>query len=187
MDKLRDEIIEAQKSRSELLKWKLVIVSVLGAAGLGLSDKHEAILIVLALIPLASLYVDVVCYHLALRSIVIGSFLRSFVPKDSGNMPATLEIYHNYEKFAFATRGKNIVAFDLEDWALWQSTLFLSIFVWLAVAYDILFSKEPSSIPADFCLAISGAIGIRYSRLLFTRFKQKSAALGEVKAEYFNN
>ena len=40
MSNLRAEIIESQKVRSELLKWKLLIVSALGAAGLGFTPTH---------------------------------------------------------------------------------------------------------------------------------------------------
>jgi len=39
MSALRDEIIEAEKARSDFLKWKLIIVSGLGGAGLGFTGK----------------------------------------------------------------------------------------------------------------------------------------------------
>jgi len=34
METLRSEIIESQKARNDLMKWKLLLVSGLGAAGL---------------------------------------------------------------------------------------------------------------------------------------------------------
>lgn len=35
IDAFKTEIIEAEKSRTDLLKWKLLIVAALGAVGLG--------------------------------------------------------------------------------------------------------------------------------------------------------
>lgn len=37
--KLTEEIIETQKARSDLIKWKFLVVAVLGGDGLGLMGK----------------------------------------------------------------------------------------------------------------------------------------------------
>jgi hypothetical protein len=184
MNKLRDEIIEAQKARFELLKWKLVIVSIVGAAALGIHRETHAVLAILALIPLASLYVDIVCYHLALRTIVIGSFLKSFAPDTCGIVQTDdVKIYRSYEKFAFYARGTKIVAFDLEDWALWQSTLVLSAFVFVAGIYNCFSPAGDAALLTDIALLVSGALGTWCSHVLFRRFKSKCAALEALTAD----
>ena len=136
---LRGEILEAEKSRYDLLKWKLVLVSGLGAAGLGIgakaSDDFPYLDYLLCLIPLVCIYVDVLCLHMNLRIMVIGGFLRCSSPADS--------TVKKYEEFANRMRrlpqdaegkkekeklyGKN--AFALEDWALSWSTVVLSVLV----------------------------------------------------------
>lgn len=132
MSALRDEIIESQKVRSELLKWKLLIVSALGAVGLGLSGEGASgegavsgAYLVLLLIPFACFYVDLLCRHLSLRIIVIGTFLRNSDCEDETD----------YERFVRRTTrmgpGK-LNVFDLEDWVLGGSTTVLSLLVILA-------------------------------------------------------
>src|SRR5215831_8078248 len=79
MSSLRKEIVEAQKVRSEILKWKLILVAALGAVGLGFSNPNTIVpnaYLVLLLIPLVCFYVDLLCRHMSLRIIVIGAFLR---------------------------------------------------------------------------------------------------------------
>ena len=39
MDSLREEIRESQKARTDLMKWKMVLVASVGAAGLGFTSK----------------------------------------------------------------------------------------------------------------------------------------------------
>lgn len=39
IDKLRDEIIESQKARTDLMKWKLILVAAIGAAGFGIGSN----------------------------------------------------------------------------------------------------------------------------------------------------
>ena len=75
MSGLRDEIIEAEKARTDLLKWKLIIVSGLGGAGLGFTGQSSVpgALYVLLLIPAVCLYVDLMCRHLTLRIMVVGT------------------------------------------------------------------------------------------------------------------
>lgn len=75
----RSEITESQKVRSDLLKWKLIAVAVLGSVGLGLTERSAAnsySLYVLAVIPFVAVYVDVLCHHLNLRMLVISAYAR---------------------------------------------------------------------------------------------------------------
>ena len=98
MVSLRNEIMEAQKTRSDLMKWKVVLVSSLGAVGLGITEIHTVDKIkfvpglVLCLIPFVCVYVDSLCRHLMCKILVIGRFLATHDPKDT-------ELLCKYEKF----------------------------------------------------------------------------------------
>ena len=119
LDKLRDEIVASQKARHEFMKWKLILVAAIGAAGLGLSHfDHDwpGKGILLALIPFVSIYVDAVCFHNDLRIMAIARFLRTQT-KD-------LEM-KKYEEYCFQNRA----IFSLEDFALVGTTLPVSLFI----------------------------------------------------------
>jgi phosphorylase kinase alpha/beta subunit len=108
--KLPEEIFGAHEARADFLKWKLVLVAALGAAGLGIGDKFEQGRLLLALIPLVCIYADLLCTNLKVRVIVIGSFYSSF--RGDG-----------YERFA----QRNRKVFDTEAWALHYSTYVVCI------------------------------------------------------------
>jgi hypothetical protein len=110
--KLPDEILQAQQSRSDLLKWKLVITALLGAAGFGLSEKATPAPLLLALIPFACLYVDLLCHNLSIRQIMIGRFYAKM-----RNDP--------YEQFVADSRHNDV--FSMEDWALTSSTVLVCL------------------------------------------------------------
>lgn len=108
-EKLPDEIIETQKARSSLLQWKLIISSTLGAAGLGVMNPNNGSKIgLLALIPLACAYVDLLCTNLNLRIILIGKYF-------ADNRKDPYEI-------AARKAAQELDWFALEDWALYWST-----------------------------------------------------------------
>ena len=86
---LRTEIIEAQKTRSDLFKWKIILVATLGAAALGFGQKEGAPAgpaalpqqriandYLICIIPFVCLYVDILCSHINLRMLVIGHYLQ---------------------------------------------------------------------------------------------------------------
>lgn len=121
---LRSEIVEAQKARTELLKWKLVLTAALGATGLGLGTAEARVSpttpnlsLVLCCIPLLCAYVDLICAHLSLRILVIGTFLRN---RSTGEAA-------EYEQFA--EKARNVQAYSLEQWASFGSSYLLSLFV----------------------------------------------------------
>jgi hypothetical protein len=125
--KLPDEILATQQARSDLLKWKLVLVAALGAAGFGLEEKIAPTHLLLALIPLVCLYVDLLCTNLNLRLIVIGTYYASFHE----------DIYEGFV-------AKNRRAFDLEDWALYWSTIVVSVLVSI-VGLTLTFPSSPTA------------------------------------------
>lgn len=181
MEKLRDEILQAESVRSDLLKWKLGLVGTIGAAGLGFAgfgfsgstDHLRHADLVLCAIPPVALYVDLLCLHLTLRILVIGSFLQNST--HAGAEPA--RVYREYETFAHKarelpeppatpepsatpprkTKGRPTKsAFDLEDWALIYSTWGLSAAVG---AYGVYWLTQ-SSWWVGLVFLISGASGV---------------------------
>jgi hypothetical protein len=76
VDTLRTELIESQKARSDLLKWKLLIVAAAGGSALGFSgpEKSDNAHFALAVLPLACAYVDLLCRSLSLRTCRRASF-----------------------------------------------------------------------------------------------------------------
>ncbi|NVO15827.1 MAG: hypothetical protein HXX10_17475 [Rhodoplanes sp.] len=186
MQKLRDEIVEAQKARLDLVKWKLIIVSALGAAAIGLSPLTEktwnsSLLGLLALVPLVSLYVDSLCYHIALRTVVIGAFLGScrihaldvFAKSDD------LRVFHAYEKFAAVARGRH-GAFSLEDWALAWSTGVLSagnVVLGLVLMMRRGGGTAGPDLPIHLPLIASGLAGAVGAYLLLQQFRERTRAV----------
>lgn len=86
MSNLRTEIINAQQVRSDLLKWKLLLVAGLGGASLGFSGNQvSGAELALCVIPFVCVYVDLLCRHLNLRNMIIGAFLRRIKPNSSIN------------------------------------------------------------------------------------------------------
>jgi len=132
IEKLREEIIESQKLRIDLFKWKLLLVAVLAATGLGLGQNASSAFLpsieyVLCVIPFVCIYVDFLCFHNSLRIIVIGKFL-----KKNGN---------DYEKFVDDANIK-VRPFAMEQGALKWSTIFMSL---LIVGYGVYKFWPPST------------------------------------------
>ncbi len=188
MADLRDEIVESQKTRADILKWKLIIVASLGGAGLGLTGQAKDAAfgyayLALMFIPFVCVYVDLLCRHNALRIEIIGAFLRS----------READPQYAYEQFVDSKR--HLKAFDLEDWVLRYSTIALSALVALAGMWMLsrAASAPPSStappsltansepfLPAGligWLFTGSGAAGIGLSHWVERLYRTKSDAL----------
>jgi hypothetical protein len=78
---LRAEIIEAQRSGADFLKWKLIAAATVASVGVGFWSPQNAQSIdsrlIICLIPLICAYVDMVSLDLAIRTFVIATFLRN--------------------------------------------------------------------------------------------------------------
>jgi hypothetical protein len=146
MNTLREEIIHAHETRSELLKWKLAIVGAIGAVGLGLAgaqtSKHADL--VLAAAPLVCIYVDLLCMNLNIRMLVIASWMRQAPIHD-----AEQRAIGEYE--AFVDRFRN--AFALEDWAIDWTTRVISVAV-------IVYGVEGASGGVSTAFIVSGIVGV---------------------------
>lgn len=122
METLRNELIESQKVRSDLLKWKLLIIAGVGGAALGFSSASPGprnAHLALAILPLACAYVDLLCRHLSLRNKAIGLFF-----EHSFHSPSHLKQYEAFYAKLSSSAWKN---YSLESLALLGLTVFISI------------------------------------------------------------
>jgi hypothetical protein len=116
---LRSEIVESEKARIDLLKWKIILIAALGAVGFGMSrEDAQPMPAVLGFIPLVCAYVDLVCVHNTLRILVIAHFLRTDATPAGSQAKA-------YEELCQSVRQ----AFLLEPFALVGTTILFSFFV----------------------------------------------------------
>lgn len=129
MDKLRNELVEYDKLRADFLKWKLLLIAVLG--GTGLSGKvmdgtlmPEARLFVLLLIPFVCVYADLLCLQNSLRVYSVKRFICGHVDPPSDVDPIVV-----YERL-----GRGLDTISLETFALFWSTLLVDIAVAFAGA-----------------------------------------------------
>jgi uncharacterized metal-binding protein len=124
MDTLRQELLQAQKTRSELLKWKLLIVAGVGGAALGFSGRGPGkSYLALAVLPLCCAYVDLLCWNLFRRIKSIGIFFEH-VAHSSTDL-------RRYEIF-FHKMGRHFGrGASLETWASLSVTVTISVAVWL--------------------------------------------------------
>lgn len=129
LESFKSEIVEAENDRNELLKWKVIIVAILMAAGfgvgeLGLSNPETKpyILLILCIVPIVCVYTDLLCKHLQIRILVISKFFQDYQIQDSDNsIKDELEIFKSYE--AFCQKKRSVFCF--EDWAQTGSTYIL--------------------------------------------------------------
>src|SRR5579863_8405583 len=143
---LRTEIVESEKARVDLFKWKIILVAALGAVGLGFetgasanSASHESLPheYLLCLIPFVSVYVDLLCSHLNLRIIVIGRYLhlvREYGPAAEPREPdyeAFVERARTWEEVPPAPRWnwRRLNAFGFENFTQNISSAFFSLLV----------------------------------------------------------
>ena len=175
IEKLRDEIIESQKARTELMKWKLILVAALGGASLGIRLKstmdRNPPYGLLGLVPLVCLYVDAVCIHVELRIMAIGRFIRT---GGLGSVAAD-SIERRYEEYC----AKNRPTFSLEGVALALTTLTVSSPV-LAIGIflpDIVPKTRPRVAACVERNQRVGALGILMTLLFYNHFNRRSNEL----------
>ena len=177
MDSLRQEILEAQKRRAELIKWKLLLVSTLAATGLGLTNSPSVpyVELVLCCIPFVCAYVDSLCYHQGLVLVVIGEFIRARADARTDAQDIT-----EYEKFSLKVRqisyrnGK-ISAYDLERLNLrWSSLIFSA-----SMAIYAITQHRNTSVPILF----SGTIGILLTLLIQSSYETRRDKIREISEQ----
>jgi hypothetical protein len=118
------EIVESQKARSELLKWKIIVVSILATVGFGISTTLSKLEWAFCLIPLVCAYVDALSLHLNLRIYSIGKWHTLDLGK---GLDKEFEYMQHYEKFTSQAYKKG--AYSLEKWTILYSSLLINIFI----------------------------------------------------------
>lgn len=167
MESLKEELLQAQKTRDDLMKWKLLLVSGIGAAALGFS-KSSAVSqaeLALCLIPLACCYVDLLCRNLSIRTKLLSRFLSEEL-QGTDSAEARFECF--YQAFN-KTRTKEKKEDALEGFALIVSTLVLSIAiipVGIAASKIERLCEWPSPL-----FVIAGVAGLLFSWLIHWKYR----------------
>jgi hypothetical protein len=199
VESLREEILQSETVRSDLLKWKLALAGALGAAGLGFagSDDLRHADLVFCAIPPVCVYVDLLSLHLNLKMLVIGTFLRQL---GAGGPADDIQRYEGFvdgkarqlaitrPRFLGELRlpdwarrmllGKETArssAFDLEDWALSLSTVALS----LALIVYAFFADWPFWLP----FALSGTAGLVATAIGHWQFAKRFDAVRKLELD----
>jgi hypothetical protein len=157
---LRNEIIESEKARIDLLKYKLVAIATLGAVGIGVGNyaKGQGFTYAICIIPFAAIYVDLLCFHNTLRIRAIARYL-----------------YNNgdpYEKFINTIRCR-ISFFELEDWALQWSSLALSAIIFIyGLLYPYFYSCPLDNFRSPIFIIV-GILGISITLIMLAKYKKR--------------
>ena len=116
---LRNEIVEAEKTETEYIKWKLIAVGSVASISLGFTPgsappQHSVRLdLLLCAIPLICAYIDFVSINVVLRIATIGAYLRK----------AGIE----YEKFVFDCAKSDANPFIFQTTALYGSSIVFNL------------------------------------------------------------
>ena len=169
----KNELFEIQKERSSLMRWKLILISVIGSASLGFSEKSSLpnVNLALCLIPFTCVYVDILCRNLSIRAKMISLFLGK-------SMKDPLEKF--YQKY------KNLRGISLESLALGYSTIFLSS---LVIAVGIIsYCGDSLSMKTWFnwesmLFCFSGFSGFIIFCFVENRYKVQKGALDKVQED----
>lgn len=174
MSVLRNELIDTQKVRTDLIKWKLILVSVILAAAFGFTASTEKsnrlpdIKIILCCIPFICAYVDLQCSALYLRIRGIAAFLRFTEPCDNES-----RILHEYEKFMYSVRkkfqerGKLFIKSSLQTIAIFWFSRLINIFVALYGVIASIISKQSTNSFSNYIILIFGILGILVTEWIF--------------------
>jgi hypothetical protein len=177
---LRQEIIEAEKTQADYLKWKLISVASIASIFLSFKVVNSYDLsILLCVIPLICTYVDLISVHLMLRIVVIGTYLRK-TKRELGH-PDYIDV-KDYETFVSdilgEVRSSPLSPFGLELTAIHGSTLILSIII-LIHGYNL----ASSNAGLAYLYFVSGFIGIIFTILIFATFGKRVRKIAETPIE----
>ena len=183
MQTLRDEILQTQQTRSDLLKWKLVIAGALGSVGLGFAGAEDSAKnadLVLCAVPPVCVYVDLLSRHLSLRILVIGTFMRSHGGQYGASELAAYEAHAQHARklgrVPWYLPLRNVSAFALEDWAVSWSTIVLSIGV---LGYGVV--GDPGFREPFIASGLIGLVVTVFAMSVYRRLFKATNRLAEIK------
>jgi len=160
-EKLRDEIIESQKTVADFVKWKLISVAAVAAVALGFrstTPTPDSAKLLMCLVPLICIYIDLNSMHIMMRVLTIGIYLKTSC--------------NPYEHFVFQLRDelKRTNPFTFELMALYGSSLlinFIILLLGLALRLDLSqLSSRPLVYSAAAVIGVTVIIFVLY-RVLF--------------------
>lgn len=168
---LRQEILESQKARSDFLKFKLISIATLAAAGLGLNGKGsilgENIDYVLCVIPLICIYVDLLCYHNNIRIKIIAAFFKE--KKDE---------YESFiDKISKAHKEESYY-FKLEDYVIRWSSIIISV---LLIIYGLCLNKFEIKFKSLHFIIV-GIVGVIISLIIKSLYNKRLSLLKKTKS-----
>jgi len=175
-EKLRNEIIESEKSQADILKWKLIAIAGVASVSLGVGSTAavpEAARLLICLVPLICIYVDLISLHIMTRIITIGFYL-----KESGNV---------YEQFAFEVRYKTAAnPFIFEAVVLHGSSLvFNAIILVLCLVFPQTLPNWPSAYTTAYALA--GLLGIIATLWVLMMYKMRLKEVRDAAETFFTH
>jgi hypothetical protein len=189
---LEQEVIQNEKARIDLFKWKIILVSGLGAAASGLFGKNPiSPTLPLALIPLVCIYVDLLCLDLTLRIAVIGRYLNlvhraNQQPSNTGYANFVVEIADQMEtvptfgatlwntckavfnRVRMCKSSASAYAFGFLAQGVSTSVLSLGVFLW---GHFLLGGTN------DWDLGFAAAIGIASTAWSYLEYKRRTVAI----------
>jgi len=187
MEILRQEIIETQKARNELIKWKLLLVSALGAAGFGFADSNNKINteVLLCCIPFVCAYVDSQYMNLSLRIVNIATFFREVGPHVGVDKSFT-----EYEKLMDCTLvniREGYIKFGRhspQSWNIRISTILFSGFIALYALVSLLVRKPKPDIWVSIAMIIAGTVGVVFDFVLFRHSQGRRKIIENTAREF---
>lgn len=187
MDILRQELIETQKARSELIKWKLLLVSALGATGLGFakSDSNINVEVLLCCIPFVCAYVDSQYVNLSLRIMGIATFFRELAPH-VGVSRALSE----YEKFMDLARGNireshvKLGRHSPQSWNVRTSSILFSGLIALYALASFMFRQAKPNIWLALAMFLAGIGGVVFDLWLFRDSRTRRKIIEDAGREF---
>lgn len=180
---LRSEVIESQRAQTDFIKWKLIIVSALGSVSLGVAKTNivPGSQYLICLIPLVCAYVDLMYYHLTLRILVIGSFIRDI--NRANNMVSS--VMAPYEQYVQETRShKWQDCFAFEQWTV-QGSSYILAFLVIILGFVFAFSgdeigQNEKRMNVFFVFFLSGIIGLFITFFVVRMFRHKQSLIAEI-------
>ena len=157
------------------MKWKLIIIAVVGAAALGFSksDPLPHSELALCLIPFACCYIDLLCRNLSIRTKMIGQFMAKnddpFELFYLGFKGEATDITNEYQK-------ENRKMLSLESLALRWSSYFVSVVIIPVGTIVYLLDAGPIRWHMIFPVSlfvIAGVCGIFFSLAVENRYREQ--------------
>lgn len=190
MIKLYDLVIDSQKNRFDLMKWKMLVSATIFGFGLGYSGNvrpdgsRENADLIICFAPLLATYIDFVYAHMSLRVQAIGRYLRL-----SDDRAEKDESFARYEAFSDMIRGfsvsqgkaeRPVNVFYLEHFILYWSSIVISAIVLL---YGVFYRSSPSN-PAGFLVFYASA-GVGFISILVVHalYKERHYVIQHISKE----